>query len=78
MVNIKHHQNQSEYPQQTHYTTEQQHNLSGYPVQAINLANNIQIPTITKQIINIQPAINDHTLSRKPILHGENFNCYDY
>ena len=51
---------------------------SPYPVQAINLANNVQIPPTTKQIINIQPPTNISTsIIRKPVLHDDNQKFFD-
>ena len=56
---------------------QQQQIISGYPTQALNLSNNIQIPpTTTKQIINIHPP-NNTTSFKKPIIHDENYEYFD-
>ena len=57
-------------------SNEQQQISSGYPTQALNLSNNIQIPPTTKQIINIHPPKNT-TFFKKPIIHGENYEYFD-
>ena len=80
----KTHQNHDD--QQNITQHEQQINSShtvGYPVQALNLANNIQVPATTKQIINIQPPSTTTTTPhittnvKKPIIHDENNNSFD-
>jgi len=57
-------------------SNEQQQIISGYPTQALNLSNNIQIPPTTKQIINIHPPKNT-TFIKKPIIHDENYEYFD-
>ena len=57
-------------------------NTSPYPVQALNLSNNVQIPPSTKQIINIQPPppppVNPQPPpSRKPIIHEDDGKFFD-
>ena len=60
-----------------YHQQQQVHNVSGYPVQALNLANNIQIPppSTTNQIINIQPP--NPPIVKKPVLHGYNHKYFD-
>ena len=47
-----------------------------YPVQALNLANNVQIPPTTQQIINIQPPTNRLPI-KKPVIHEDNQKFFD-
>merc|ERR1711973_867527 len=47
-----------------------------YPVQALDLANNVQIPPTTQQIINIQPPTNRSTI-KKPVIHEDNQKFFD-
>ena len=51
---------------------------ASYPVQALNLANNIHIPPTTKQVINIQPPANVVvTPTKKPVIHDANKKYFD-
>ena len=46
----------------------------GYPVQALNVANNMHIPPSTKQIINIQPpSISTHHPSVIEVKRNQSF-----
>ena len=54
---------------------QQEQSITGMPTQALNLANNIQVPPTTKQIINIQAP--QPIPNKKPILHGEKNDYFD-
>jgi hypothetical protein len=81
------HQNH-EPSQQQHHEPPQQHHEQwintkhGYPVQALNVANNIQVPPTAKQIINIQSPSTTaayHSIIpqvKKPIIHNNIDNSF--